>query len=113
MHIPRVMQEVRLPDGHRFPMDKYRKTRQQLQDDKFVSSKIAMYPSPSCDLDVLRRVHCPAYVQRFLIGSLLPQDTRAIGFPWTPSIVARNLAFVGGVDDSVEHTWTTVSHSQH
>jgi acetoin utilization deacetylase AcuC-like enzyme len=89
-------QAVTLPDGHRFPMDKYRMTRQLLQNEVATSKIASFHPSPPAPLEDLYRAHSPAYVQRFLTGDLSDTDMRTIGFPWSPSVVARNLASVGG-----------------
>eukprot|EP00892_Ulva_mutabilis_P010503 jgi/Ulvmu1/7825/UM004_0054.1 len=89
-------QEVVLPEGHRFPMHKYRATRQLLQKEAQMSGMAEFHPSPPVPMEDLLRVHASDYVHRFTSGQLLEQDMRIIGFPWTPSVVHRNLASVGG-----------------
>lgn len=54
------------------------------------------HPSPAATAAELQLAHTREYVDRFMSGELLPKDMRAIGFPWSPSLVARNLASVGG-----------------
>jgi predicted metal-dependent hydrolase len=49
-------QEVILPDGHRFPMDKYRATRQLLQSEAQTRAISAFYPSPAVAKEDLLRV---------------------------------------------------------
>jgi acetoin utilization deacetylase AcuC-like enzyme len=89
-------QVVTLPGGHRFPMDKYRITRMLLQHEAQTAKMAHFHPSPAATLQDLHRVHTADYVQRFVSGDLTKQDMRMIGFPWSPSLVARNLASVGG-----------------
>ncbi len=83
---------IELPPGHKFPMAKYRLLREALQRDGLY----AMEPAPAAPLDLIQRVHDPAYVSAFVSGTLAPQAIRRIGFPWSPSLVARTLASVGG-----------------
>ena len=71
-------------------------TRQLLQREAQTARIAAFHPSPLAPLADLARVHTPAYIERFVSGDLTPADMRAIGFPWSPTLVARNLASVGG-----------------
>jgi acetoin utilization deacetylase AcuC-like enzyme len=56
----------------------------------------AFHPSPAASLTDIQRSHTAEYVEQFVSGSLTKEAMRAIGFPWSQSIVARNLASVGG-----------------
>jgi acetoin utilization deacetylase AcuC-like enzyme len=84
--------EIQLPEGHKFPMAKYRLLRQTLEQD----GCYAMRPAPSALPEMIERVHDPAYVAAFLHGTLQPQAIRRIGFPWSESLVQRTLCSVGG-----------------
>jgi len=81
-----------LPDGHRFPIDKYRRLRERVSargdDDLRV-------PDAATDTQ-LTRVHDPAYVSRVASGSLSYEEIRRIGFPWSPGLVERSRRSVGG-----------------
>ncbi len=81
-----------LPEGHRFPMDKYRRLRERVSargdDDLRV-------PDAATDTELMR-VHDPAYVNRVLAGSLSYEEIRRIGFPWSPGLVERSRRSVGG-----------------
>lgn len=81
-----------LPAGHRFPVAKYRMTRDLLAADGFYSFEEA----PLADPEVIALAHEPEYVEAFLKGALDPQAARRIGFPWSPGLVRRTLASVGG-----------------
>ena len=85
-----------LGEKHRFPMRKYRMARELLQQEPQTAAIAGFYPSPASPLDDLRRVHTARYVEAFVEGSITKDEMRQIGFPWTPSIVSRNLASVGG-----------------
>lgn len=84
--------EIQLPEGHTFPMAKYRLLREKLEQD----GSYAMIPAPEALPETIERVHDPAYVAAFLHGTLSPQVIRRIGFPWSESLVRRTLCSVGG-----------------
>lgn len=84
--------EIELPAGHKFPMRKYRLTRELLASDGAYEFEAA----PFAAREDLERVHDPAYVERFLSGTLDPAVIRRIGFPWSDGLVRRTLASVGG-----------------
>src|SRR4051794_37384650 len=84
--------EFPLPPEHRFPIRKYRLTRELLASDgtwELVESE----PADRCDIE---RVHDREYVERFTSGTLDRQVVRRIGFPWSEGLVKRTLASVGG-----------------
>ena len=81
-----------LPIGHRFPISKYRLTRELLAGDGLYE----FIQAPLADQAVLELVHDQHYVEQFLSGTLSAQAIRRIGFPWSPELVTRTLASVGG-----------------
>jgi acetoin utilization deacetylase AcuC-like enzyme len=78
--------------SHRFPISKYRLTRELLAGDGLYE----FIPAPLADRAVLELVHDQHYVEQFLSGTLSSQAIRRIGFPWSPELVTRTLASVGG-----------------
>lgn len=76
----------RLPDGHRFPMEKYELLRQRLSLE--LPQIHATLATPATDGE-LALVHCPAYIDSVIQGSLSPAAQREIGFPWSPGMVER------------------------
>ena len=84
--------EFPLPPCHRFPIQKYRLTRELLARDGLYE----FMPAPLADRAVLEFVHDRSYVEQFLSGTLPAQAIRRIGFPWSPELVSRTLASVGG-----------------
>lgn len=84
--------EVSLPQGHRFPMSKYRMVRERLSDWPTLSQAQA----PQITTQELMLAHEPDYVTRFIEGTLDARAMRHIGLPWSPALVARTLAACGG-----------------
>jgi acetoin utilization deacetylase AcuC-like enzyme len=83
---------IPLPPGHKFPAGKYRLVRDLLASDGQFEFEAAPPAYPAS----IELVHDPAYVRSFLDGSVDPRMMRRIGFPWSPELVARTLASVGG-----------------
>ena len=83
---------IPLPEGHRFPIQKYRLTRELLAAD----GQFAFEPAPLADRQTVELAHDPEYVTAFFQGTLTPQAMRRIGFPWSEGLVKRTLASVGG-----------------
>jgi acetoin utilization deacetylase AcuC-like enzyme len=83
-HIP-------LPPGHRFPMQKYRLTRELLQQ----ASDFNFAPAPLANVATIKLVHDPSYVDAVLAGTLSESAQRRIGFPWSQGFVQRTLGSVG------------------
>jgi acetoin utilization deacetylase AcuC-like enzyme len=83
-----------LPDGHRFPMAKYRRLRERLVEEAVVAESDLLVPDPA-PWDALRLAHDPEYVDAVANGTLLPEAQRRIGFPWSPAMVERSRRSVG------------------
>jgi acetoin utilization deacetylase AcuC-like enzyme len=83
---------IPLPQGHKFPAGKYALLRALLGADGFYDLR----PAPPADTALIEQVHDPEYVRGFLEGTLDPKIMRRIGFPWSPQLVDRTLASVGG-----------------
>jgi len=87
-HIP-------LPDGHKFPLSKYRKVREQIESDSRLASHLELVPAPLASAEDAMYAHDPDYVRQFLSGALSAPAMRRIGFPWSEALVARTMASVG------------------
>lgn len=94
-----------LPDGHKFPMAKYRMVRDALAADGQFTFECA----PLATREQALLVHDAAYVDRLLAGTLPPAVIRRIGFPWSEGLVRRTLASVGGTmqaaGDALRRGW--------
>jgi acetoin utilization deacetylase AcuC-like enzyme len=84
-----------LPDGHRFPMEKYAELRRRVAVDPATPAGALTVPAAATD-EELRRVHTRDWVARVAGGSLSPEEVRKIGFPWSPGLVERSRRSVGG-----------------
>lgn len=80
-----------LPDGHRFPMQKYRLLRDRVSK---IDGIHLIEPSGASDEDLLR-VHTPDYVQAITTGLLEGSQIREIGFPWSEKMVERSRRSAG------------------
>ena len=82
---------IPLPDGHRFPIAKYRMTRERLA----ASGKFELRAAPFADIAAIKRVHDADYVDAVIAGTLPAAGQRRIGFPWSQGFVERTLASAG------------------
>lgn len=80
-----------LPEGHRFPMSKYR----LLRDGVSGAAGLNLREAPAATDTQLLLAHDPVYVQKVVTGTLEPKEQREIGFPWTPGMVERSRRSVG------------------
>ncbi len=83
-----------LPEGHRFPMTKYRMLREALITHQVIEESDLAVPEPA-DWDDLRLVHAEGYVHAVASGMLSADAQRRIGFPWSPQMVERSRRSVG------------------
>lgn len=81
-----------LPDGHRFPMEKYKLLRLALE--KSEESLVFHQPRPATRGE-LAFAHSPSYMSSVFDGSLSDAQQKSIGFPWSPAMVERSLRSVG------------------
>jgi acetoin utilization deacetylase AcuC-like enzyme len=80
-----------LPEGHRFPMQKYRLLREAIT----THPQIELIEAPSASDTQLLYAHAPSYIQKVVAGELCDQEQRAIGFPWSERMVERSRRSVG------------------
>lgn len=81
--------ELPLPDGHRFPMSKYRLLRQRIVETPLHHDDLLLVPPAASDAQ-LCLAHDRAYVERVRDGLLTEAEIRRIGFPWSPAMVERS-----------------------
>jgi acetoin utilization deacetylase AcuC-like enzyme len=60
-----------------------------------VAPENLVVPKPATDEQILR-AHDETYLERVKMGQLTPKETRRIGLPWSPELVARARCSVGG-----------------
>lgn len=81
-----------LPEGHRFPMEKYRRLRDALAS---TWPEIRLSQAPRAADEELALAHDPGYIQAVSDGSLSPAQVREIGFPWSEAMAERARYSVG------------------
>ena len=91
-----------LPEGHRFPAEKYALLRDRVIADGIVSAARVLDPDAAGD-DLLRLVHTADYVERVTHGALDPTEERRLGFPWSAALVERSRRTVGGTIAAARH----------
>ncbi len=84
-----------LPEGHRFPMAKFRRLYERLLADGVALPEQFHRPTPPPQAWI-EQVHTPAYVQAYCQGTLDDRAQRRIGLPWSPALVRRTCVAVGG-----------------
>lgn len=84
-----------LPDGHRFPMQKYSLLREAILSTHTLAPNDLLVPEAATDEQILR-AHTPEYWHKVKNGLLCEKEVRRIGFPWSPQIVERSRRSVGG-----------------
>lgn len=77
-----------LPEGHRFPMVRYRLLRERLEQSGRFSADQFLIPPAATDTQLLL-VHTADWVQRTSDGQLTADELRRIGFPWSFQMVER------------------------
>ncbi len=86
---------ARLPDGHRFPMDKFGRLIELLRADGLAADSDCHAPEPAPRW-WLELAHDAEYVGDILDLTAGPETVRRIGLPLTPALVARSRLAVAG-----------------
>jgi acetoin utilization deacetylase AcuC-like enzyme len=80
---------------HSYPMDKYRLVPERLLAERTLTAENLLEPE-AATLDDILRVHTPEYVHAFVNGTLERKAMLRIGLPWSPELVRRAFAVIGG-----------------
>lgn len=84
-----------LPQGHRFPMPKFRLLYELLLSDR-VARPEQFHTPQRPPQEWIELVHTPEYVQAYCSGTLDSKAQRRIGLPWSPALANRTCVAVGG-----------------
>ena len=90
-----------LPDGHRFPIEKYALLRERVVSDGVVPAELVHDPA-RVSRDDLLLVHTADYVDRFTNGELTRDEIRKLGFPWSEELVERSYRSAGGTVEAAQ-----------
>ena len=93
--------EIPLPEGHRFPAEKYALLRDGALTQGLVTPDHLHEPA-RVTADDLARVHGADYLTRLVAGRLRPDEIRRLGFPWSPELVERSHRAAGGTVEAAE-----------
>ncbi len=91
-----------LPQGHRFPIEKYALLRERVLAEGIVAPADLHEPARA-SRDDLRLVHTADYIDRFTRGELSPDEVRKLGFPWSEALVERSYRAAGGSIEAARH----------
>lgn len=83
-----------LPDGHRFPMQRYRLLRERLETCDLFSPEQMCVPPAATD-EQLARVHTVEWIEKVRAGTLTADEERRIGFPWSEQMAERSRRSTG------------------
>ncbi|MEL6177801.1 MAG: histone deacetylase [Myxococcota bacterium] len=89
--------ELPLPEGHRFPMEKYTRLCRAVMEE--VEQAELCTPHAALDSEIIE-VHDPDYLDRVKRGALDRRAIRRIGFPWSPQLVERSRRSSGATLDA-------------
>ncbi len=84
-----------LPEGHRFPMEKFSWLYEMLLADG-VAHRTQICNPVRPPQDWIELVHAPDYVQAYCEGTLDAKAQRRIGLPWSAALANRTCVAVGG-----------------
>ncbi|OQW89414.1 MAG: histone deacetylase [Rhodoferax ferrireducens] len=88
-----------LPDGHRFPMQKYAMLRDAVQAQL---PRIVLREAPRVTDEQLALIHSREYIQTIATGENAAPVMREIGFPWSPMMAERARRSVGATVAAVQ-----------
>lgn len=88
-----------LPKEHKFPIDKYSRTRQEVVNRGILPPEQLHHPRAASNDDLLR-VHTKEYLHKVVHGELTQKEIRRIGFPWSEQFVERSRRSVGATIDA-------------
>src|SRR6185295_10054676 len=82
---------IPLPDGHKFPIDKYERLRQRVE-----AEGVVIRESEPVPWEWLAAVHDDALLARIRDGEMTLREQRGLGLPWSEVLVERGRRSVGG-----------------
>lgn len=91
-----------LPEGHRFPMEKYELLPRQLLHEGIVEDNAFFSPRKLEPFEILK-VHDGAYWQKLRYQTFTRQEERRSGFPISPQLVDREVTINGGTLQCAEY----------
>lgn len=87
--------QLPLPEGHRFPMEKYDLLPKQLMHEGTCTTAHFFTPK-ALDQECIEQVHSAEYLQRLRNLELGRKEIRKIGFPLSQQLIDREIIIAGG-----------------
>jgi len=81
---------IPLPEGHKFPIDKYRLLRERVQ------HSVDVLEAEAVPWEWLGAVHEAPLLERIRSGTMSVREQRGLGLPWSDVLVERGRRSVGG-----------------
>nr|MBS0038106.1 histone deacetylase [Saprospiraceae bacterium] len=91
-----------LPEGHRFPMEKYELLPNQLLYEGTITESNFFVPEPLTPKQILL-THNPCYLKKLQNNDLTYKEQRKIGFPMSGKLFERGLVISGGTLQCAYH----------
>lgn len=86
---------IPLPEGHPFPMEKYRALYRIVKSEGLLTDDQVVTPD-EVSWEDLALVHTPEYLAMLHDGTMDPKTARKLGFPWSPAVLRRARLAVQG-----------------
>lgn len=100
-----VYSQLPLPDGHRYPINKYRMLYQAIEQERKACSRwnesFSYIQSAPLTESEVKAVHCEEYISLLFKGELPAVKMRRIGFPWSEQLINRTLTSAGGSCETI------------
>lgn len=101
-----IYSQLPLPEGHRYPINKYRLLQQAVEAKRAESSSwhqaFELFEPQPVSIEQVKQVHSAEYVDLLISGQLAAPKMRRIGFPWSQQLIERTLCSAGGTSLSAE-----------
>jgi acetoin utilization deacetylase AcuC-like enzyme len=97
-----------VPDGHKFPMEKYDLIPRQLLYEGIITENQLISPEV-IELEHVLKVHNENYVQRLLNCELTPREQRVSGFVHSPQLIEREFRIMEGTRLAAEYAYKNKS----
>ncbi|MGB2555088.1 MAG: histone deacetylase, partial [Flavobacteriaceae bacterium] len=98
--------QLPLPEGHRFPMEKYDLLPKQLLHEGTCTQADFFEPT-AIDYHSIEQVHSADYLQRLLKLALDKKEIRKIGFPLSQQLIDREIIIAGGTVEGAKRALNT------
>lgn len=99
-----IYSQLDLPEGHRYPITKYRRLYDYLNCELNITNHAvtAFHQPVPIEAHELKSLHCPDYIEALVNNSLPAAKMRRIGFPWSQQLIDRTLMSAAGTRLTVD-----------